>query len=69
MTRLISKKQACEKTSYSRAHIDRLSNDPEYRHHGFPRTVKLGQARVAYVESEIDDWIAKRIADRDSSRN
>lgn len=67
MTRLISKKQACEKTSYSRAHLDRLSNDPEYRHHGFPRTVKLGQARVAYVESEIDDWIALRVADRDSS--
>ena len=69
MERLISKKQVCEKTSYSRAHIDRLSNDPDYRHHGFPRTVKLGQARVAYVESEVDAWIAKRISERDAPDN
>lgn len=67
MKRLISKREVCTKTSYSRAHIDRLSNDPDYQHHGFPRTVRLGQARVAYLESEIDEWIERKLAERDSS--
>jgi len=67
MAKLISKKQVCEKLSLSRAQIDRYTNDPSYRHIGFPKPVRLGQGRVAWVESEIDDWIAKRINDRDSS--
>jgi prophage regulatory protein len=65
--KLLSKKEVCERTSYSRAHVDRLTNDADYSHLGFPKTVSLGQARVAYVESEIDDWIMSRIALRDSS--
>lgn len=66
MKRLISKAEVCIKTSYSRAHVDRLSNDPDYKHHGFPRRLKLGQARVAYLESEIDEWIDRKLAERDA---
>lgn len=64
---LISKKRVCELTSFSRAHIDRLSNDPDYRHHEFPRPVRLGQARVAYVLEEVLAWNATRVAERDRS--
>jgi prophage regulatory protein len=31
----------------------------------FPKRVPIGAARYAYVESEIDAWVAQRIADRD----
>jgi prophage regulatory protein len=30
----------------------------------FPRRVKLSAMRVAWIESEIDEWIAARIAAR-----
>ena len=33
----------------------------------FPRRVPVGASRYAYVESEIDNWIAQRIADRDTA--
>ena len=32
----------------------------------FPRPVKIGSRAVAWVESEIDEWIQQRIAERDS---
>ena len=64
--KLLSKKEVCQKTSYSRAHVDRLSRDEEYRHIGFPKPVRLGQARVAWVEQEVDEWISLRIAERDA---
>ena len=32
----------------------------------FPKQVKLGSLSVAFVESEVHDWIAERIAARDS---
>lgn len=65
--KLLSKKEVCNRTSYSRAHIDRLANDDDYRHMGFPKPVRLGQARVAFVEHEIDEWIALQVAKRDRS--
>ena len=33
----------------------------------FPRRVPVGASRYAYVEAEIDNWIAQRIADRDTA--
>ncbi|TAG02382.1 MAG: AlpA family phage regulatory protein [Betaproteobacteria bacterium] len=33
----------------------------------FPRPVKTGKRGVAWVESEIDDWIERRIAERDAT--
>jgi prophage regulatory protein len=32
---------------------------------GFPRPVNIGEHAVAWVEEEVDDWIAARIAARD----
>jgi prophage regulatory protein len=31
----------------------------------FPAPIKIGAARNAWVEAEIDEWIAERIAERD----
>ena len=31
----------------------------------FPRPVKTGNRTVAWVEAEVDDWIAARVEERD----
>ena len=45
---------------YSEAHIWRLEKNGN-----FPRRAHLGANRVAWVESEIDDWIAECLARRE----
>jgi prophage regulatory protein len=35
----------------------------------FPRPVKTGKRGVAWVDSEIDDWIERRIAERDAEHD
>jgi len=35
----------------------------------FPKPVKFGKERVAWIESELDEWINQRIADRHLKRN
>ena len=44
---------------YSFAHIARLENAGE-----FPRRVKLGACRVAWLAAEVQDWIDERVASR-----
>ena len=44
---------------YSNVHLLRLENDGK-----FPRRIYLSPARVAWIESEIDDYIARCIAAR-----
>jgi prophage regulatory protein len=44
---------------YSRVHLLRLEKAGE-----FPRRVQLSASRVAWVESEIDGWLAARLAAR-----
>ncbi len=58
--RLLSKRQVKDLVTYSFAHTARLEASGQ-----FPKRVRLGTGRVAYVESEIQDWIADRIAERD----
>ena len=48
---------------FSREHLWKL-----YTASKFPKPVKIGAARNAWVESEIDAWIDRRIAERDSSK-
>ncbi|GLO60099.1 DNA-binding protein [Vibrio sp. MACH09] len=33
----------------------------------FPKTVSLGGRAVAWVESEIEDWMSERLSKRDNS--
>ncbi|WP_340622475.1 helix-turn-helix transcriptional regulator [Xenorhabdus siamensis] len=46
------------RTGYSKAWIYKLISAGE-----FPKQVKLGSRSIAFVESEIDNWIAQRIAE------
>jgi prophage regulatory protein len=56
---LVSMNTACALTSLSRAMLNR------YRAEGrFPAAVPLGDRRVAFVKSEVADWITARIAAR-----
>jgi prophage regulatory protein len=34
----------------------------------FPRPVKIGVAAVAWVEDEVDEWIASRISERETTK-
>jgi prophage regulatory protein len=44
---------------YSRRHLYTLESE-----HKFPKRVSLGENRVGWIESEIDDWIRGRVASR-----
>ena len=59
--RLLSKMQVRETVLYSPAHIARLEAAGK-----FPKRVRLGTGRVGWVEEEVQDWLAARIAERDT---
>jgi prophage regulatory protein len=46
------------RTGYSKAWIYRLMSQQR-----FPAAVKIGSRSIAFVESEIDEWINQRIAE------
>lgn len=57
---LLSVKDVQSRTTLSRAQIYRLEGEGR-----FPKRVSLAAGRVAWVEAEIDSWIADKIAARD----
>ncbi len=58
--RILSKRQLKELVLYSPQHIARLEAAGQ-----FPQRVQLGQNRVGWVESEVLDWLQKRIDSRE----
>ncbi|MDT0205762.1 helix-turn-helix transcriptional regulator [Serratia marcescens] len=46
------------RTGYSKAWIYRLMSQGK-----FPASVKIGTRAIAFIESEIDDWVNQRIAE------
>ena len=57
--RLVSLNDAARMTSLSRAMLNK------YRAQGrFPTAVQLGEKRIGFVLSEVQGWIAERIAAR-----
>ncbi|MQU69118.1 helix-turn-helix transcriptional regulator [Sinorhizobium meliloti] len=56
---LISLKDTCSLTSMSKTMIHRLRSEGR-----FPAAVTLGEKRIAFVRSEVHDWIDGRIAAR-----
>lgn len=46
------------RTGYSKAWLYRLMSQGK-----FPKSVKIGSRSIAFIESEIDDWINHRIAE------
>lgn len=55
---LIRFSEVQRRTGYSKAWIYRLMS-----HGKFPKSVKIGTRAIAFVESEIDQWINERIAE------
>ncbi|HGP6836733.1 TPA: AlpA family transcriptional regulator, partial [Vibrio cholerae O1] len=50
--RFLKLKEVMEKTALSRSAIYRKMNDGE-----FPQSVSLGERAIAWVESEVDEWM------------
>lgn len=59
---LIRINEVQRRTGYSKAWIYRLLKEKR-----FPASVKIGSRAIAFIESEIDEWINQRIADRDQA--
>ena len=53
-------KEVMEMTGLSRSYVYQLMAEGD-----FPQSVSLGARAVAWVESEVQDWILERIALRD----
>ena len=49
-----------EKVDYTRQHLSRLE-----KQNMFPRRIYLGENKVGWLESEVDEWIEARAAERD----
>lgn len=54
--RLLRLPEVIHKTGYGKAWIYRLINEGL-----FPQPVKIGARAIAFVESEVDEWIASAI--------
>ncbi|MCE2491835.1 MAG: AlpA family phage regulatory protein [Alphaproteobacteria bacterium] len=59
---LIDKKELKNLIKYSPQHIARLEAAGQ-----FPKRVRLGNNRVAWLLSEVESWIDERIAERDAT--
>lgn len=57
-TTLIRLPEVQRRTGYSKAWLYRLISQQR-----FPASVKIGSRAIAFVESEIDEWINQRIAE------
>lgn len=63
MSRLISKKEVRQLVVLSSTQIGRLEQEGK-----FPKRVRIGtyrNSRAVWVEDEVQDWIRRRIAERD----
>ncbi|MEP8949883.1 AlpA family transcriptional regulator [Enterobacter asburiae] len=47
-----------KRTGYSKAWLYRLMSEKR-----FPAVIKIGSRSIAFIESEIDEWINQRIAE------
>ena len=55
---LIRLPEVQRRTGYSKAWIYRLMAEQR-----FPSSIKIGSRAIAFIESEIDEWIDQRIAE------
>ena len=60
--RFLSMREVLDRTTLSKTHTYRLINAGRH-----PRPVPLGPHRVALLESEVQDWMAERVRERDGS--
>lgn len=57
--RFLKLKEVMEKTALSRSAIYRKMSED-----AFPKSVNLGDRAVAWVESEVDDWMERMLLNR-----
>lgn len=57
--RFLKLKEVMEKTALSRSSIYRKMSED-----AFPKSVNLGDRAVAWVESEVDDWMESILSTR-----
>lgn len=62
--RLITMGEVLDRVPFSKVHIYRLMESGD-----FPKQVGVGPQRVAWVEQELDDWIAERLRRRASGED
>ncbi|HAK6956765.1 TPA: AlpA family transcriptional regulator [Salmonella enterica] len=55
---LIRFSEVQKRTGYSKAWLYRLMSQQR-----FPAAIKIGSCSIAFIESEIDEWINQRIAE------
>jgi len=55
---LISVKTVCARTAISRASLYRFIDEGT-----FPKPVRLSPGRIAFVESEVEGWVKRKIAE------
>jgi len=55
--------QVRQRCAFSGSTLKRLVADGS-----FPRPVRLSERRKGWIEREVDDWIAARIAERDGRK-
>jgi prophage regulatory protein len=56
MIALMTPKDVCKKTTFSRPTIDRFIAEGR-----FPKPIRLSERRIAFNATEIEEWIAARI--------
>ncbi|WFP30276.1 MULTISPECIES: helix-turn-helix transcriptional regulator [Enterobacter cloacae complex] len=61
---LIRLPEVQRRTGYSKAWIYRLMAEQR-----FPSSIKIGSRAIAFIESEIDEWISERIKSSRSQTN
>lgn len=59
--RLIKLKDVIQKTTLGHSSIYKFIGEGS-----FPKQVSLGAKSVAWVESEVDDWIMEKIGEREN---
>lgn len=52
--KLLKAKDVSNLTSISRSHLHRLARDGK-----FPKPIKIGENRSAWLESDVQDWISE----------
>ena len=51
--KLLKAQDVADLTSMSRSHIHRLARDGK-----FPKPIKIGENRSAWLETEVEEWIS-----------
>jgi len=54
--KLLKAQDVADLTSMSRSHLHRLARDGK-----FPKPIKIGQNRSAWLESDVQEWISECI--------